>query len=57
MTLTKQGGPPEARGLFRTIYVEKNLTAGAGKLRLENTGTLEATAVIAAWSDAATKKF
>lgn len=50
-------GSPEARGFFRTIFVEKNVTAGTWKLRLENTGTLEATAVIAAWSDAATKKF
>jgi pimeloyl-ACP methyl ester carboxylesterase len=50
-------GSPEARGFFRTIFVEKNVTAGTWKLRLENTGTLEATAVISAWSDAATKKF
>lgn len=48
---------PESRGFFRTIFVDKNVTAGAWKLRLENTGTLEATAVISAWSDAATKKF
>ena len=50
-------GSPEARGFFRTIYVDKNVSAGTWKLRLENTGTLEATAVIAAWQDAAAKKF
>ncbi|HWS90326.1 MAG TPA: hypothetical protein VN282_25370 [Pyrinomonadaceae bacterium] len=50
-------GSPESRGFFRTIFVDKNVTAGTWKLRLENTDTLEATAVIAAWNDAATKKF
>jgi hypothetical protein len=50
-------GSAEARGFFRTIYVDRNVTAGTWKLRLENTGTLETTAVIAAWSDAAAKKF
>ena len=50
-------GSPESRGFFRTLYVDKNVGAGTWKLRLENTGTLEATAVVAAWSDAATKKF
>jgi hypothetical protein len=49
-------GSPESRGLFRTIYVDKNVAAGTWKLRLENTGTLEAAAVIAAWHDAV-KKF
>jgi pimeloyl-ACP methyl ester carboxylesterase len=50
-------GSPESRGFFRTIFVDKNVTAGTWRLRLENTGTLEAAAVIAAWQDAATKKF
>jgi pimeloyl-ACP methyl ester carboxylesterase len=50
-------GSPEARGFFRTIFVEGNVGAGTWKLRLENTGTLEASAVVAAWSDAVTKKF
>lgn len=50
-------GSPEARGFFRTISVDKNVTAGTWRLRLENTGTLESTAVIAAWNDAAAKKF
>jgi hypothetical protein len=50
-------GSTEARGFFRTIFIDKNVTAGTWKLRLENTGTLEATAIIAAWNDAATKKF
>ena len=50
-------GSAEARGFFRTIYVDANVAAGTWKLRLENTGTLEAAVVISAWSDAATKKF
>ena len=50
-------GSPEARGFFRTILVDRDVTAGAWKLRLENTGTLEAAAVIAAWGDAAARKF
>jgi hypothetical protein len=50
-------GSPESRGFFRTIFVEGNVTAGTWRLRLENTGTLEASAVVAAWSDAAAKKF
>ena len=50
-------GSPESRGLFRTIFVDRNVTAGTWKLRLENTGTLDTTAVIAAWNDAVTKKF
>ncbi len=48
---------PESRGFFRTIFVDRNVTAGVWKLRIENTGTLETTAVISAWSDAATKRF
>jgi len=50
-------GSPESRGFFRTIFVDKNVAAGTWKLKLENTGTTEATAVVAAWSDAAAKKF
>lgn len=50
-------GTPESRGFFRTIFVDRNVTAGTWRLRFENTGTLEATAVIAAWNDAVTKKF
>ena len=48
---------PEAKGFFRTIFVEKSVTGGTWKLRLENTGTLEAVAVIGAWSDPVTKRF
>jgi hypothetical protein len=47
---------PESRGFFRTIFVEKSVSGGTWKLRVENTGTLEATAIIAAWNDAATKQ-
>ena len=50
-------GTPEARGFFRTIFVDRDVTAGTWRLRLENTGAFEAAAVIAAWNDAVTKKF
>ncbi|HYG11376.1 MAG TPA: hypothetical protein VD835_15625 [Pyrinomonadaceae bacterium] len=42
---------PESRGMFRTIFVERGMMAGTWKLRVENTGALEAPVVIAAWSD------
>jgi hypothetical protein len=42
----------EARGFFRTIFVDKGVTAGTWKLKIENTGTFEAVAVIAAWNNA-----
>ena len=44
---------PEAKGFFRTIFVEQGVTGGTWKLRLENTGTFKAVAVISAWNDAA----
>lgn len=50
-------GSPEARGFFRTIFIDSAVGAGIWKLKLENTGKLEAAAVISAWSDAASKKF
>ena len=50
-------GAPEAAGFFRTIYVDKGVTAGTWRLRLENTGKVETPAVVAAWSNAAAKKF
>lgn len=43
---------PESRGMFRTIFVERGMMAGTWKLKVENTGTEEAVAVIAAWNDA-----
>ncbi len=48
-------GRPEASGFFRTIYVDKGVTAGKWKLKLENTGKADASAVIAAWSNATAK--
>jgi hypothetical protein len=44
---------PESRGFFRTIFVEKGVSAGTLKLKVENAGPLDAVVVIAAWSDAA----
>lgn len=43
---------PESRGYFRTIFVERGVAGGTWRLRLENTGTFEAVAVITTWSDA-----
>lgn len=45
-------GSPESRGFFRTIFVEQGVTAGTWKLKLENTGSQESTAVVTTWSDA-----
>lgn len=45
---------PEAKGFFRTIFVEKNVVGGNWKLKLQNTGTLEAVAIISAWNDPTT---
>jgi pimeloyl-ACP methyl ester carboxylesterase len=50
-------GAPEAAGFFRTIYVDRGVTAGVWKLRLENTGKAEAPTIIAAWSTSTVKKF
>ncbi|MBV8856052.1 MAG: hypothetical protein JOZ02_03745 [Acidobacteria bacterium] len=50
-------GSPEAAGFFRTIYVDRGVAAGTWKLRLENTGKVQAPAIIAAWSTAPAKKF
>jgi pimeloyl-ACP methyl ester carboxylesterase len=45
----------EARGFFRTLFVEKGVGAGVWKLKLENTGTFEAVAIISAWNNAVRK--
>ena len=46
-------GSPEARSLFRSMFVDKAITAGTWKLRLENTGTAEFDAVLTTWTVAA----
>ena len=43
---------PEANAWFRSIFVDKNVTAGIWKLKLENTSERELEAIIAAWSGA-----
>jgi hypothetical protein len=53
---TNPADAPEAKGFFRTIFVEKGVTGGTWKLKLENTGTFKAAAVIAAWNNAVTRK-
>jgi pimeloyl-ACP methyl ester carboxylesterase len=42
----------ESSLLFRSIFVDKNVTAGTWKLKLENTSDREQEAVLAAWSGA-----
>ena len=43
----------EARAPIRSLYVDKPVTAGTWKLKLENTGAKPSEAVIAAWKNAA----
>jgi len=43
---------PEASGWFRSIFVEKDVTKGIWKLKLENTSDKEFEVVIAAWDNA-----
>lgn len=43
---------PEANAWFRSIYVDKQISAGTWKLKLENTFNRELEAVIATWKDA-----
>jgi hypothetical protein len=44
---------PEANALFRSIFVDKNVTRGTWKLKLENTSERELEAILATWKDAA----
>ncbi|HEY0427078.1 MAG TPA: alpha/beta hydrolase [Pyrinomonadaceae bacterium] len=43
---------PEANNWFRSIFVEKGITAGTWKLKLENTSDKELETVVATWSNA-----
>lgn len=43
---------PEARSMFRSVFVDKPVTAGTWKLRIENTGDLEMEIVLTAWANA-----
>lgn len=43
---------PEANTWFRSIFVEKGITAGSWKLKLENTADVEREVFLTAWSDA-----
>ena len=46
-------GSKESKAWFRSVFVDKPVTAGTWKLRLENTGDLQLEAVITTWADAA----
>ena len=46
---------PEANAWFRSIYVDKNVTGGTWKLKLENTFDKELEAIIATWNNAVNK--
>lgn len=43
---------PEASAWFRSIYVDKNVTAGTWKLKLENTSDRQLETILAAWNNA-----
>jgi hypothetical protein len=43
-------GTPESKAFFRSIYFDKPVLNGTWKIKLENTGTLESSAIIAGWS-------
>ncbi len=43
---------PAANNLFRSIFVDQNLTGGTWKLKLENASDRELEAILATWKDA-----
>ncbi len=43
---------PESGALFRSIFVDRQTTAGTWKLKLENTSDRETEVILAAWKDA-----
>ena len=43
---------PEANAWFRSIYVDRGVTAGTWKLKLENTSDRELEAIVATWKNA-----
>ncbi len=43
---------PEANAWFRSIFVDKNVSGGTWKLKLENTSDRELEAILATWKDA-----
>jgi Palmitoyl protein thioesterase len=43
---------PEAKAIFRSIFIDKPVTAGAWKARVENTGAMELEIVLTTWSNA-----
>jgi hypothetical protein len=45
-------GSPESRGIFRSIYFDKPVTAGSWKLSVENTGPMELEIILTTWSNA-----
>jgi hypothetical protein len=45
-------GSAEARNWFRSLFVDKPVTAGTWKLRIQNTGDREYEIVLTTWADA-----
>jgi hypothetical protein len=43
-------GAPESKSMFRSIFYDKAVMNATWKLRLENAGTFETTAVVTTWS-------
>ncbi len=47
-----ESGSPESRGLFRSIYFDKPVTAGTWRIRLLNTAEEKYDAILTTWNDA-----
>lgn len=45
-------GSAESRGMFRSIYIDKPVSKGTWKLRVENTGTMELEIILTTWANA-----
>ena len=46
-------GSPGARGWFRSLFVDRQVSAGTWKVRFENTGDREVETILTTWKDAA----
>jgi hypothetical protein len=50
---TSLGATPASSWWFRSIFVDRPVTAGTWKLKLENTGTAKSEVLVTTWKDAA----
>ena len=49
---SQKAGSPESFGIFRSIYIGRRTEPGTWRIRLENTGTLPAAAMLTKWTNA-----